>query len=45
MCEKIMNDAKGPFDCQTDDKDSLSDTNKPKKDEEKWDLKRKVNKN
>ena len=26
-----MNDAKGPFDGQTDDKDSLSDTNKPKK--------------
>ena len=23
MCEKIMNDAKGPFDGQTDDEDSL----------------------
>ena len=44
VCEKIMNDAVGPMDGQTDNEDSLSDTNKPKVDEEKSGLNRKVKK-
>ena len=43
VCEKIMNGVKGPlYGHQTDDEDSLSDTNKPKEDQEKWGLNRKV---
>ena len=42
ICEKIMNGFKGPFyGHQTDNGDSLSDTNKPKEDQEKWSLNRK----
>ena len=45
ICEKIMNGFKGPFyGHQTDNGDSLSDTNKPKEDQEKWSLNRKVKK-
>ena len=40
-----MNGFKGPFyGHQTDNGDSLSDTNKPKEDQEKWSLNRKVKK-
>ena len=40
-----MNGVKGPlYGHQTDDKDSLSDTNKPKEDQGKWGLNRKVKK-
>ena len=42
--EKIVNDAIGALDGQTDNEDSLSDTNKPKVDEEKSGLNRKVKK-
>ena len=36
VCEKIMNGVIGPlYGHQTDDEDSLSDTNKPKEDQEK----------
>ena len=42
ICEKIINGFKGPFyGYQTDNEDSLSDTNKPKEDQEKWSLNRK----
>ena len=45
VCEKIMNGVKGPlYGHQTDDEDSLSDTNKPKEDQGKWGLNRKVKK-
>ena len=42
ICEKIINGFKGPFyGYQTDNEDSLSDTNKSKEDQEKWGLNRK----
>ena len=45
VCEKIMNGVKGPlYGHRTDDEDSLSDTNKPKEDQEKWGLNKKVKK-
>ena len=45
VCEKIMNGVKGPlYGHQTDDQDSLSDTNKLKEDQEKWGLHKKVKK-
>ena len=40
-----MNGVKGPlYGHRTDDEDSLSDTNKPKEDQEKWGLNKKVKK-
>ena len=45
VCEKIMNGVKGSlYGHQTDDEDSLSDTNKPKEDQEKWGPNKKVKK-
>ena len=44
VCEKIMNGVSGPLYAQTGDEDSLRDTNKPKEDQEKCGLNRKVKK-
>ena len=44
VCEKIMNDVKGPLDGQKDIEDSLSDKNKPNEDGQKLGLNRKVKK-
>ena len=44
VCEKIMNYVNGPLYAQTGDEHSLRDTPKPKEDQEKWGLNRKVNK-
>ena len=44
VCEKIMNDVKGPRDRQKDIEDSLSDKNKPNEDGQKLGLNRKVKK-
>ena len=45
VCEKIMNGVKGPlYGHQTDDRDSLSDTNMPEEDQENWGINRKKKK-